>query len=1374
MTNSPPFWTTKERKQTAYIWSHDGVERAGTLKDVARAIGTPTVASHNEVSNYEGEQASNDAPILNARVKTIEIVKRNGCYTVEEDGRLLTPNALTRDEQLLSNDDLQLFRGESSTDSLENAIRAAFESRKGGSSDGALNYTIGRPRVFQVESDAPEVSPLLLRVRLEEGELPPTRCRMTLRTVVIQGFDENTRLQQVVDHSVRELRDVPVSSAQDAKSTGLLLPYPASATVPLQTTLISKRRIRNQLDSIRGVYEDRFEDNKASRDRPRATWPMANNDPIINAFASVRRVVVQQGQTMISKAIMWSNMSQLLKKARSNSSYDYFTYGNALTSVFADLATDLDAISNVIERESEPAPGQGPKAQAIQYVHNLVQYPATEGIYKDLSQRQRELIEYIVGRPDRRNQAFEAVTAVNPGTTLAYPRTEAELNIANAQGMRKEHQMNHRIDTYIDIELWDPQYTDIIKMSIAPGLQAALEAGRLVQCEGAKLQQDFNKMVGAASRLARVSEKPYALKFSPNTFGEGEAADTGGKPASLGKLMAEPLRRLLDLPAAPPVVPFPKAAEEAGLARAAAAKVRAAAAWAGLARAAAPAPAPDAPQELIPADWYSLPFFRQSTILRSEFNLREFQAYTPMEDYTSSTSGNRFLVRGLPQLVGPVKTMFGTQLYDALTDTDVSSEGKRFYLKHTMASGYKLRRIMDKALDATVFRELSTSTAPGQPPMQRLLFYTIYEIDGSQDINLVMRELRQIHDASVRSTLPFSPVYPNEVSIHIGMAFVALGSELSDQLQLVTGHSDDNVDVLSKMEAAEAFAAIITNVLGSRSTTLLTTNDLTESVMRKAKQEALRAASLIETIFAQEDAAMINFNDPLLWLARGSAAALVALNHCTCWHTQWNLAAVIQGRSVWKRQILSFSRALKQTASSRNPSIQNMPYLNIQSNWISHRVLLPTDESAVNSVILQTQQSADRVRAIALKLHSTTEPATEPTALVTTALAIAIEDVVLSLPLVWRLTDNKINEVLSSRQTVQQQNLHVRSISQEELTHSWARRRLNVEDQRLEADAFNTDVDSLSTALAKCDVSDTIDDFCLYYTPMCCETLPRMQTSYDPMLSQQMVLLGHLETSLDSLNKRVSHIGGDKDFSADALKVTIVGAYDEYRRPSHPLLIRSMQGGKAIDVHVSPQLNDLTQMFKRHNPPGVDRYKDDDTITKLIDTLRNSTPLTTYDEECNYLHDARRCLLFAIDRVYQSLLYARSVYYSGAVVVGIDLTKMPLPASEPVCPGWPPGAPQPTTLVYSSTYPFADKSAARESHLRMLTLALLTATALLPRELSEDMSFTIKTESSNSGNIHQSVVKTADKFVSALSGIKDSHVLLGELVACLTHACFKV
>jgi hypothetical protein len=689
---------------------------------------------------------------------------------------------------------------------------------------------------------------------------------------------------------------------------------------------------------------------------------------------------------------------------------------------------------------------------------------------------------------------------------------------------------------------------------------------------------------------------------------------------------------------------------------------------------------------------------------------------------------------------------------------------------------------MDRALDATVFRELSASiTAPDQPPMRRLLFHTIYDLssvasDGMAPpdvLESVVAGLRPIHDASVRSTLPFSSVYPNVVSMHMGMAFVSLGSELSAQLQLVTGHRDDNVDVLSKMEATEAFAAILTNVLGSRSTTRLTTNDLTESVMRKAKQEALAAANLIETVFAQEDAAMVNFDDPLLWLARGSAAALVALNHCTCWQTQWNLVAVIQGRSLWKRQLLSFSRALKQIALSRKPAIQDMPYLNIQSNWISHRVLHPTDEAAVNSVILQTQQSADRVRAIASRL----QPVGAGPGLITTSLAIAIEDVVLSRPLVWRLNASRIDEALAFRQMAQQTNLHVRRISQEELAHSWACRRLNVEDQQLETDAFDTDVDSLTTALARCDVSDPIDDFCLYYIPMCCETLPRMQTPYDPMLSQQTVLLGHLQTSLELL-KQVTHIRSDEEFSADGLElvgVRIVGAYDDDRRPSHPLLIRSTRGGNAIDVHVSPQLNDLTAVFSGPNLPDVDRYRDDDTIAKLIDKLRESTPDTTHDERCNYLHDARRCLLFAIDRVYQSLLYARSVYHNGAVVVGIDLTDMPLPDSEPACPSnWPRDAPRPTTFVYSSTYPFADPSAARESHLRMLTLSLFTATALLPSELSEGMSFTIKTESTDFVIIHQSVIETADEFVSALSDIEDSRVLLGELVACLTHACFQV
>jgi len=519
----PPFWTTRDRNSSLYVWQHASFTEqrlSGSLRDVKLASGgvLPDVAVNDESANMEGGAASTDVPIVNDRVKTIEIVKRNGCYTLEEDGRLLTPSDLTRDEQLLSGEDLELFRRVTSdpgADPRQHAIRTAFESRKGGSSEGALNYTIGRPRVFGVESEAPEVSPLLLRVRLEEGELPPTRCKMTLRTVVIQGFDPNTRLQQVVDHSVRELRDVPVSSAQDAKSMGLLLPYPASATVPLQTTLISKRRTRDKIDSIRAAYDSVSDPSGAGKRKKEAFKPLlsASNDlvlkyvdMVVSRVASLAGSVASDLDRGISKAILWANMTQRLAEARSNTSYDYFTYGNASKSVFADLASDLDAISDVIQQESDRSSSSGLIAATLSIVGKLygVQDPATGTIplYSGLSERQRELVEYIVGRPNRRNQQFDVGTAVNHGTKLAHPRTEDELNIADASGMRKEYQMHHRIDTYIDIELWDPQYTDVIKMSIVPGLQAALEAGRLVQCEGAKLKQDFNQMARAARRLA--------------------------------------------------------------------------------------------------------------------------------------------------------------------------------------------------------------------------------------------------------------------------------------------------------------------------------------------------------------------------------------------------------------------------------------------------------------------------------------------------------------------------------------------------------------------------------------------------------------------------------------------------------------------------------------------------------------------------------------------------------------------------------------------------------------------------------------------------------------------------------------------------------
>lgn len=1366
-------WSVQDPKKTSYIWKHvsfPDIGFAGPLQDIESASGG-LVASQDEDSNIEGGASSKGVPIVNKHVKTIEIVKRNGCYTVEEDGMRLNPQEKTRDEQLLYDDaDHSLFKTvikAPNVDTTPDEIRAVFESLKGGSNDRAINYTIGRARVSAVESDSPKVSPLLLRVRLEEGELPPSKCKISLRTVVVQGFDPTTRLQTIVDYSTRELGNVPISSVLDRKSNGMLLPYPASATLPLQTTLISKRRTRDAIDSVYNAFEDTGPPNRR-QEAITSLFP-STADPVLKYVDAIllqsRKVVGKIGSALdrlASTAILRANMNQRLAEARSNTSYEYFTYGSAQKSVFADIASDLNAISDLIQQQStEEYPGRVNVKAIIDVISEYwkVPNPTTTNskppVYHGLTQRQRELVEYLVGRTGRRNQPLEENKVINPGTVLSHVRTQDELNAIDPSGMSKEYQMHYRIDTYIDIELWDPQYNGIINITIVPGLQAALEAGRLVQCEGSKLRQDFTQLVRASRRLSDLSNMSYSKALSPDVY----EIDNTPYEVPFKELLNGGIRRLLGLPAVLPSgdVRWEYAREQL---------------WTSL-----PSNVKEIDAEI---DWELLPFFRQNPSLQP-FNMVQTDesrwstpaSYSPTENYTEERTSSKFLTRIIPQLVSPVKRTFGTHLYDAIVDANTESDGVRFSLKQTFASGYKLRRVMDKSLDSVVLAELAVGTTTTDNSDRRLLFYTVYDLssvnlDGltiGQRVLNTRAVLSEIYTSSVRSTLPFSPVYPNSVAAHIGIAFVASEHDVTTALQTVANTIGSGASSLAGREAAEAFAAILTNVLGREPIHMLTANDLTESVMKRTKSQAIDAADLILTIFSQDSAAIVGFDDPLLWLTRGSAAALVALNHCTCWQTQWNHASVIQGRSTWQRQMESFSSALKRLASSDKIAIEDMRFMNVQSNWISGRTFHPKDNASVDFIIVQINQSLRRVLAIAFGLQNV--------GVSNITLAAAIDDVLLSCPLVWRIPDERIALALGNTDgRLQEVDISVPEISKIKLTHAWACRRLDVPDKVRYA-SVGVDVGSLASSLAECQVDDSSDGECRYYVPMCCQTVARMDEAYDPTLSLQTVLSFRLNESINLIKSSVKYIGTDKKFETYNVLIRVTGSYDNNRRPLHPLFVYASDNGSKFRVHVPAQQSDLIRVFEESKLSNLEDYKDTDAIVQVMDKIRTSTLNTKERDRYSYLNDARRSLLFAVDRLYQSLLYARNVKYDGRLVVVIDLEEMPVMQSESACPsGWHANAPRPTTFVYSTAHPFIDQDHNRASNLKMMLIALNVAVALLPSSISNDMSFVFKSHSRDDSNLNESVVQTMESLHRAMLGAGVPYVLLGELVACLVHECF--
>jgi hypothetical protein len=138
------------------------------------------------------------------------------------------------------------------------------------------------------------------------------------------------------------------------------------------------------------------------------------------------------------------------------------------------------------------------------------------------------------------------------------------------------------------------------------------------------------------------------------------------------------------------------------------------------------------------------------------------------------------------------------------------------------------------------------------------------------------------------------------------------------------------------------------------------------------------------------------------------------------------------------------------------------------------------------------------------------------------------------------------------------------------------------------------------------------------------------------------------------------------------------------------------------------------------------QYMSLDSITTLLSILQTAPPDAYMDTKCMLLHDARRAVVFATDRIYQSLLYAISLNYEKPTVVCIDPTLMPSAASLGGCPeGWPADAPVRMETIYDTDYAFPDALENVKSNTKMLLVALHFAMALLPTEMADLLSFVV-------------------------------------------------
>jgi len=178
-------------------------------------------------------------------------------------------------------------------------------------------------------------------------------------------------------------------------------------------------------------------------------------------------------------------------------------------------------------------------------------------------------------------------------------------------------------------------------------------------------------------------------------------------------------------------------------------------------------------------------------------------------------------------------------------------------------------------------------------------------------------------------------------------------------------------------------------------------------------------------------------------------------------------------------------------------------------------------------------------------------------------------------------------------------------------------------------------------------------------------------------------------------------------------------------------------------------------------------------IVGLMSAISTDTRSNRHSVSYATLHNARRTLVFATDRLYQALLYARLLKGTGPMQIAVDLADMPTSDQGILrCPDtslWPDSAPTHVdTFNREPEFVQMTTKESQQSNRDMASFSLLLALSLLPEDLSDDLSFTIL---SSSPDANASPARLLSTVASAMQSSGAESVPLGELVACLVHRC---
>jgi hypothetical protein len=603
------------------------------------------------------------------------------------------------------------------------------------------------------------------------------------------------------------------------------------------------------------------------------------------------------------------------------------------------------------------------------------------------------------------------------------------------------------------------------------------------------------------------------------------------------------------------------------------------------------------------------------------------------------------------------------------------------------------------------------------------------------------------------------------------------------------GAAETLAQSLARAEATEAFAAILVDVLAARGVTDFRRGDLVTNASREARARALAAATFIAAVFGQDDCALIGAHDPLFQLTPSGHAALMALHHTAAWKRRYdqrdaNDRPVARARGLWRRHIDEFAKALAALAR-RDFDATTVPVLGVQTSWLSGRTKWPDDRSALLEVAAQARRSARRALLIA-RAYADGAPDAKTKRL----LLLAMRDAVLGHPVLWRLTEKQARQLLDLTDDAVNAELPPQPTFRDgELQHAWACRRVGVPVASQTAPfPVSAQNDQLVDLLSKCSMDEArqTEDECVYYVPICCDPLPDVRQHFDPRMALQAV-------SVERLLRATRAAAGQAATATEdvMLRVEFAPAYDDEarRRPLHPLLMRGRPKTDSephtLRAHVAPQTTDysrgedaaedrvLTEKWRlwAESADAKVAYK---FVLNVVGNVDNFTPYDTLTG-ADAAHEARRTLLFAIDRVYHALLYARMLHPTDPVTIDLDTTAMlvtPHPIqADAADPCWQGGgtvatitkAPKHATDFLDPS--FTSKEASRRSNAAMVHAAYVVALALLPEEYAAGVQATVVS------NDAQPAVPM-DGLAAALGDVGVPAIPLGELAACALPLCF--